>query len=142
MFRQETERNLHLTMYSAEQPLSARQLINGHRKRHAIIEALFLVLAVAGVWYAVVVLEYPGECVFLAVLGFMLLTFIQNRTDVCPSCGRSISMLPSEGHFRVPELSHAVRCCPYCAADFSLPASQDTELATPAAEQSALELPH
>jgi hypothetical protein len=143
MFGQETECNTNHRMPSAdsEQPLSARPLINAHRKRHAIIEAIYLVGSVVGVWYAVVVLEYHGECVFLVVFGFMFLSFIQNRSDVCPSCRRSISMLPSEGHFRVPELSHAIRCCPYCAADFSLPTSPDSDRTVLSASASNLSYP-
>ena len=109
-----------------KQPQSARQIINAQRKLHAIVGAIFMVCAVVGVWYALVVLQWHEECVFLVVLGAAFLAFLQHRADVCPTCQRSISMLPSEGHLRVPELSHAIRCCPYCRADFSVTESLDT----------------
>ena len=73
---------------------------------------------------------FTGGFVYLALFGVTFLSWILDRTDVCPSCGQNISMLPSEGHLRLPELSHKIRCCPHCAADFSFEGGRDDEPST------------
>lgn len=88
--------------------------------------------------YVIVILDYPYG-IFLAWLAFAIQALIV-KNDVCPSCARSISMLPSEGHFRLPELSKAIRYCPYCGADFSWSEKSDKEPATAASKQGGPEL--
>ena len=116
-----------MSTLDAQNSPSLRQIINARRKRHGIIHAILLITAWIGVWIAVA--GDAGWLVFFIVMSFLILSVVHIRTDVCPSCGQDISMLPSEGHLRIPELAHSIRYCPYCAGDFSLPESEDAQQA-------------
>jgi hypothetical protein len=68
---------------------------------------------------------FPGESVLVVIIAFAIASAVLDRREFCPACHHCISMLPSEGHLQLPELSHAVRLCPYCGADFSyLPSNE------------------
>ena len=103
----------------AKPAMSAREQINARRRRHALIQAIMLVSCVIGTWCSVVFLNDPGKGVLSIVAMAYFMAVLLYRLDVCPSCEQNISMLPHEGHLRLPELSRDIRCCPYCAADFS-----------------------
>lgn len=58
--------------------------------------------------------------VFLLVLFVMIHALrLVGRQEKCPACEEDLSALPNEGQLRIPELSRAIRECPYCGADFS-----------------------
>ena len=106
--------------------MSAREQINARRRYHGVIQAIMLVCCVIGVWCSVVFLDDPGKGVFSIVAVAFFIVVLLYSLDVCPSCGQNISMLPPEGHLRLPELSRDIRCCPYCAADFSYSEKQES----------------
>jgi hypothetical protein len=99
-------------------PSAARAAIDARRKRHSLFQTLYLLFTiVAAIWIAKQ--GYPGETIYLLVIGFLILSSAQGSGEVCPKCKQNVSFLPSASHLRLPKLSQAIRCCPYCGEDFS-----------------------
>lgn len=108
----------------------ARDVINARRRRNGMIQAgLLPIVGVSVCWLAAS--NGPGEIIIFILLGFTFLSAVLDRGDVCPQCQNRITMLPSEGHFQLPRLSHKIRMCPYCGADFSTGSDLKSEAEQP-----------
>lgn len=102
------------------QPESVRSIINRCRRQGGLIKLVLLGFVCAGSWW-LVASGFDSRTVLAVLFSYCIVCAVLDRREVCPRCGGRISMLPSEGHLQMPELSHTVRMCPYCGADFSLP---------------------
>lgn len=98
--------------------MTARAKINRQRKQIAIRQVVFLALMLLSVWWLVNHYERFPFLVYILIFGFIFRAL--EKRDRCPGCERCISMLPSEGHLQIPELSHTINQCPYCGENFSL----------------------
>lgn len=95
--------------------MNSRQRINRRRSQIAVA-SLVLILCLGCVIGWVIAMEMTGASP-LMILGVVSLGVLQ-RLDVCPSCGRNISLLPNGGFLSWPHLSN-VKCCPFCGDGFS-----------------------
>jgi hypothetical protein len=97
---------------------SNRDQLNAIRKSNALMQGGILLLF--GAVLVGMALAGTRSVVFLLVLFVMIHALrLVGYQEKCPACEEDLSALPNEGRLRIPELSRAVRQCPYCGADFS-----------------------
>jgi hypothetical protein len=114
-------------------PSNSRSFINAMRRSTAITQLCLLVPMGLFMWWLAA--HGEGGLVFLPILAHAMFSAALHKREICLSCERCVSMLPNEGHMRLPELSRSVRVCPFCGADFSLPSPEPSKEPAAAASQ-------
>lgn len=117
----------HVNEPHATQPVTARSIINARRRRNAFVQVCLLPCFAVFFWW-LASHHYQGNAFYLSIFPYLIISATVARRELCPRCKRNVSMLPSEGHLRLPELSHSVRMCPFCGADFSITQSEASTL--------------
>lgn len=97
---------------------TARSAINARRRRIGLVQVCLLAPMCGSVWW-LATHGVQGFTVVLPIVVFGFISAVLGRLETCPVCRNCTGMLPSEGHFRIPELSRRIRVCPYCGTDLS-----------------------
>ncbi|MBE2284548.1 MAG: hypothetical protein IAE77_13915 [Prosthecobacter sp.] len=104
--------------------MNSRQRIN-RRRGFIALGTLLLVLCLGSLLCWVIATEMQGAMPLL-IIAIVSLGVLQ-RFDVCPCCGKNISLLPNGGFLSWPHLSLDVKCCPFCGDDYSTGVAQNDE---------------